>query len=192
MKVHILEPGCAKGTQPGATVTPVTGELVLGRGIEKASDRNRIIFRVIARGGVFFHNQEKHVKSLFAGNTIKMLIVIGCLSLLPATGVFATGNGEAAQVPVSGMVTVAELGSTSCLPCKLMLPIMEELKKEYKDRVAIVFVDVMEHPGAAQKFEIMAIPTQIFFDADGKEAIRHVGFMEKAAIVAELEKLGVK
>jgi len=132
------------------------------------------------------------VKNLFAVRTVMMLIVIGCLSLLPATGVFAAFSGGTQEIPVPGMVTLAELGSKSCVPCKLMLPIMEELEKEYKDRVAIVFVDVMEHPGAGQKFNIMAIPTQIFFDADGKEAFRHVGFMEKAAIVAELEKLGVK
>jgi len=121
-----------------------------------------------------------------------MLIVIGCLSLLSATGDFTTANEGTPEIPVPGMVTLAELGSTSCLPCKLMLPIMEELETEYKDRVAIILVDVMEHPGAAQKFDIMAIPTQIFFDADGKKVLRHVGFMEKAAIVAELEKLGIR
>lgn len=132
------------------------------------------------------------MKILFAARTITMLIVTACLSLLPATEIFAAGNEGVQEIPVPGMVTVAELGSTSCVPCKLMLPIMEELEKEYKDRVAIVFVDVMEHPGAGQKFNIMAIPTQIFFDADGKEVVRHVGFMDKAAIVAELEKIGIK
>ena len=132
------------------------------------------------------------MKSSIAVKIITVLAVISCLLLLPVTGVLATGDESAPEVPVPGMVTLAELGSTSCVPCKLMLPIMEELKTEYKDRVAVVFVDVMEHPGAAQKFDIMAIPTQIFFGADGKEAFRHVGFMEKAAIVAELEKLGIK
>lgn len=132
------------------------------------------------------------MKNHFAVRTIEMFIVTVCLSLLPATGIFAAGNEGTPEIPVPGIVTLAELGSTSCVPCKLMLPILEELEQEYKDRVAIVAVDVLEHPGTGQKFDIMAIPTQIFFDADGKEAFRHVGFMEKAAIVAELEKLGVE
>ncbi|MBM9529087.1 thioredoxin [Desulfoprunum benzoelyticum] len=121
-----------------------------------------------------------------------MLIATACLLLLPATEIFAAGNGGIQEIPVPGKVTLAELGSTRCIPCKLMMPIMEELKQEYNGRLAVVFVDIMEHPGTGQKFNIMSIPTQIFFDADGKEVLRHVGFMEKAAIVAELEKLGLK
>jgi thioredoxin 1 len=121
-----------------------------------------------------------------------MLIIAACLSQLPASGIFAAGNDGVQEIPVPGMATLAELGSLNCVPCKLMAPIMEELKQEYDGRLAIVFVDIMEHPGTGQKFNIMAIPTQIFFDADGKEVVRHVGFMDKAAIVAELEKIGIK
>jgi thioredoxin 1 len=36
------------------------------------------------------------------------------------------------------------------------------------------------------------IPTQIFFNAQGKEVKRHIGFMDKADIVKELKALGVK
>ena len=132
------------------------------------------------------------MKRLFAARTISMLIIAACLSLLPASGIFAAGNDGVQEIPVPGMATLAELGSLNCVPCKLMVPIMEELKQEYNGRLAIVFVDIMEHPGTGQKFNIMAIPTQIFFDADGKEVVRHVGFMDKAAIVAELEKIGIK
>ena len=60
------------------------------------------------------------------------------------------------------------------------------------DEDAIVFIDVWENPQEGPKYGIQLIPTQIFYDAKGKEVLRHEGFMEKAAIVAELEKLGVK
>lgn len=74
----------------------------------------------------------------------------------------------------------------------MMAPIVESLEKEYKDRAAVVFIDVSEHPAAGKKFAIKLIPTQIFFNAKGKEVLRHEGFMDKAAIVAELQKLGVQ
>lgn len=96
------------------------------------------------------------------------------------------------QVPVSGMVTMVDLGAKKCIPCKMMAPILEELQTEYKDRAAIVFLDVWENPEAASSYHIRAIPTQIFYDATGKEMKRHEGFLDKAAIVAELENLGVR
>jgi len=132
------------------------------------------------------------MKSFSLDAITRIFMLVGCLLLLPATAVLASHAENAPEIPIPGMVTVVELGSVSCVPCKLMLPIIEELKKEYEGRIAIISIDVLEHPGAGQKYGIMAIPTQIFFDANGKEALRHVGFMEKAAIVAELEKLGVK
>ena len=43
----------------------------------------------------------------------------------------------------------------------------------------------------AQRFGIRAIPTQIFFDKEGKEIYRHVGFLSEEAIVSQLQKMGV-
>ena len=121
-------------------------------------------------------------------------IVTGILCLLLAMTVFAPASKaeEPLLVPVPGKVTMVDLGAKSCIPCKMMAPIMEELEKEYKDRAAIVFIDVWVNPKAASKYGIQVIPTQIFYNAEGKEMSRHQGFMYKAAIVAELEKLGVK
>ena len=96
------------------------------------------------------------------------------------------------EIPVSGMVTMVDLGAKKCIPCKMMAPIMEELKEQYTGRAAIVFIDVWENPNAGKQFGIRAIPTQIFYNAAGKETLRHEGFFDKASIVAELEKLGVK
>ncbi len=96
------------------------------------------------------------------------------------------------EVPVKGMVTMVDIGAKKCIPCKMMAPIMEELEKEYKGKAAIIFIDVWVDPPQGRKFGIRTIPTQIFYDRDGKEVKRHEGFMDKKAIVAELEKLGVK
>lgn len=74
----------------------------------------------------------------------------------------------------------------------MMAPILEELQKEYRERAAIVFIDVWVDPDAGREFGIRAIPTQIFFDAEGKEVGRHEGFLDKASIIEELQKLGVE
>jgi len=122
--------------------------------------------------------------------------VLGCISLLPlvflATVISAATTDQKPQVPVPGMVTMVDLGAKKCIPCKMMAPIMEELEKEYKDRAAIVFIDVWENSDAGREFGIRSIPTQIFYDANGKETLRHEGFFDKASIAAELQKLGVK
>ncbi len=104
----------------------------------------------------------------------------------------AARTEEPSKVPVPGKVTMVDIGAKKCMPCKMMAPIIEELEKEYKDRAAIIFVDVWENPAAGKQYRIRLIPTQIFYTAEGKEVLRHEGFMDKAAIVAELEKLGVK
>ena len=122
---------------------------------------------------------------------IKTIVFSGCLLLASIAGSF-TAEAEVPQAPVPGKVTMADIGAKQCIPCKMMIPIMEELEKEYKDRAAIVFIDVWENRGAGQKYGIKLIPTQIFYDAKGKEMFRHEGVMQKEAIIAELTKLGVK
>ena len=85
-----------------------------------------------------------------------------------------------------------DLGAKKCIPCKMMAPIMEKMEKKYDGKAAIVFIDVWEHREQAQRFGIRGIPTQIFYDADGKEVARHTGFMPEEAIAETLSRLGVK
>jgi thioredoxin 1 len=55
----------------------------------------------------------------------------------------------------------------------------------------VLFIDVREDQDAAQKFRIQMIPTQIFFDAKGKEVKRHFGFIDKLGILQELKAAGL-
>ena len=91
-------------------------------------------------------------------------------------------------------VTFIELGSLKCVPCKMMQPIIAEIKKEYGDQVKVVFYDVWTSKGRpyGQKYGVRAIPTQIFLDKDGKEFFRHMGFLSKEKIVKVLKKQGVE
>jgi len=94
-------------------------------------------------------------------------------------------------VPVKGIVTMLDLGADACIPCKMMAPIIEKLEKTYRGKAAVVFIDVWKDKEPAKRFGIRAIPTQIFFDKEGKEVYRHTGFMGEADIIGQLKKMGV-
>jgi len=91
-------------------------------------------------------------------------------------------------------VTFIELGSVNCIPCRMMQPIMEEIEKEYKDQVKVVFHDVWTNEGRpyAMKYKIRVIPTQVFFDKDDKEYFRHEGYFPKEELVKVLQMKEVK
>ena len=121
-----------------------------------------------------------------------MMISVGLICvviLLLSIAVIATA---AADVPVKGMVTMVDLGAKTCIPCKMMAPILEKLEKVYAARAAVVFFDVWKDQAPAKRFGIRAIPTQIFFDKDGKEVYRHEGMLNEAEIVSRLQDMGVK
>ena len=96
------------------------------------------------------------------------------------------------QALSNGLPTLAEFGSSTCIPCKQMKPLLEELTVEYEGRLNVVIVEVYEQKGLTQQYGIMAIPTQIVFDANGKEITRHIGFWPKEEITAQLKKMGVE
>ena len=99
----------------------------------------------------------------------------------------------AATAPVEKKLPkLIDLGATKCIPCKKMAPILEALKTEYAGALEVEFIDVWKTPDAAKKYKIELIPTQIFFDATGKELFRHEGFFGKEDILAKWKELGVK
>lgn len=101
------------------------------------------------------------------------------------------GQPSLPEVPMKSTVTMLDLGAKKCIPCKMMAPILQKMEKAYKGKAAIIFIDVLTDRNQARRFHIRAIPTQIFFDKDGNEVYRHVGFMSEKAIVRQLKKMGV-
>ncbi len=86
-----------------------------------------------------------------------------------------------------------DLGSTTCLACKRMAPILDELKTEYAGVMEVEFIDVFqdENLAKAESLKIEQIPTQLFIAADGKELRRNVGPMTKQEILDTWQELGV-
>lgn len=72
-----------------------------------------------------------------------------------------------------------------------MAPILVKLEKAYLGKAAIVFIDVWENREQAKRFGVRGIPTQIFFDQDGKEIFRHTGFFDEKSIISQLTQMGI-
>jgi thiol-disulfide isomerase/thioredoxin len=104
-----------------------------------------------------------------------------------ATTLAATNAQTKARLPL-----LLDLGADKCIPCKMMVPVLRELAKEYEARLEVQFIDVWKNPDAGKAYTIHLIPTQIFFDASGRELFRHEGFFSKKDILAKWQELGVK
>lgn len=112
--------------------------------------------------------------------------------LASAASTPAESSGAKASVTTGATLPkLLDLGAGKCIPCKMMAPILEGLKKEYAGKMDVEFIDVWQNPEAGKKYGIEMIPTQIFYDASGKELFRHVGFMGKEDILGKWKELSV-
>ncbi|MFO7988754.1 MAG: thioredoxin family protein [Desulfotignum sp.] len=92
---------------------------------------------------------------------------------------------------LSGKPTMVEFGAAGCVPCDMMQPILEKLKKKFSDTLNIVFIHVHEHQVLSGRYSIQSIPIQVFFDVNGQEVFRHTGFFAEEAVMKQLKKMGV-
>jgi thiol-disulfide isomerase/thioredoxin len=91
----------------------------------------------------------------------------------------------------SGKPTLVEFGATGCVPCDMMQPVLENLRKKYQDRLNIVFIHVGEEQLLGARYGITSIPVQAFFDRLGKEVFRHTGFFAQVEVEKQLAEMGV-
>jgi thioredoxin 1 len=131
------------------------------------------------------------MKKIQVNTAFLVVLILAGIFFLISKDIVAADPAKPPDVPVKGMVTMVDLGAKSCIPCKMMVPILEKLEKDYKGKAAIVFIDLLKDPSQAERFGITIIPTQIFYDKQGKEVFRHKGFMSEEAIVTQLKKMGV-
>ncbi|MGN1201403.1 MAG: thioredoxin [Candidatus Caccovivens sp.] len=83
-------------------------------------------------------------------------------------------------------VVLVDFFATWCGPCRMLSPILEDVKEELGDAVEIYKVDVDEDENLARKFGVMSIPT-IFVFVDGKQVDKHIGLMSQEDIVDVLK-----
>ncbi len=90
----------------------------------------------------------------------------------------------------AGRPRLLELGADKCTSCKLMTPILADLKTAYAGQLQVDFIDVWKDESAGETYGVRVIPLQIFFDAHGQELFRHIGFFAKEDILAKWKELG--
>ncbi len=118
-----------------------------------------------------------------------VVVVVGAVALKKARS--TAGASSSAAAASAKLPRLVDLGAGKCIPCKMMAPILEELKKTHAGQFDVEFIDVWQNPEAGKPYGIEMIPTQIFFDASGKELFRHTGFFGKEDILAKWKELGV-
>jgi len=91
-----------------------------------------------------------------------------------------------AEVMKSDVPVLVDFWAPWCGPCKTMLPIVDELSKDYNGKVKIVKVNVDENSETAQKFSVMSIPTFLIIKG-GKVETTFVGAKSKEDIAKELD-----
>ncbi|MDO9577567.1 MAG: thioredoxin domain-containing protein [Candidatus Cloacimonadales bacterium] len=92
----------------------------------------------------------------------------------------------------NGLPTVLDLGSSTCVPCKMMMPIFEELETELKGKANILLLQLADYRDIANEYQVRVIPTQIFFDQNGKQYWQHEGFFSKEDIMSKLKETGAE
>ena len=138
-----------------------------------------IVAAVVVAAGIVFalkHNQAQSSESAPAA----------AAEVAPASAPATSAAETPATLP-----RLVDLGADKCIPCKQMAPILAELKTTYAGQLEVEFIDVWKNPDAGGQYGIRMIPTQIFFDASGKELFRHEGFYGKEDMLAKWKELGV-
>jgi thioredoxin 1 len=123
--------------------------------------------------------------SVFLAAVMLLLLVISCAELP------SSNDPEIRKTLDAGIPAVINFGAGRCIPCRLMAPSLESLSTEYQGKVSILFVEAPKNISIAKEFNIRAMPTQIFFNAQGKEIKRHVGYMSKESIIRELKAMDI-
>ncbi|MBU2940458.1 thioredoxin [Lacinutrix sp. C3R15] len=69
-----------------------------------------------------------------------------------------------------------------CGPCKMMSPILKDLKDTLKDRVSIIKIDVDKNQALAAKYQVRGVPTMLLFK-NGKQVWRQSGMLQKEELM---------
>lgn len=109
-----------------------------------------------------------------------------------ASATVAPPAAAALARPAARLPRLVDLGAGACVPCKMMAPILEDMRQSYTGRLDVTFIDVWQNPDEATAYGVNLIPTQIFYDREGQERFRHEGFFGKEDILAKWKELGVE
>ena len=85
-------------------------------------------------------------------------------------------------------IVMVDFWAVWCGPCRMIAPTVEELAKEYAEKIKVMKLNTDENPEVASRYKIMGIPSIIFFK-NGQEADRIVGAVPKPQLKAKIDSL---
>ncbi len=91
-----------------------------------------------------------------------------------------------AQALAAGKPTVIEFGANACVTCREMKPVLAALAKSHGDRITVLDLDILKERHLIRQHQIRLMPTQVFFDAQGRETGRNMGKISAEDILTRL------
>lgn len=97
-------------------------------------------------------------------------------------------NNFEEEVLESSTPVLVDFWAPWCGPCRMVAPVVEEIARDYNNRLKVAKVNVDDNPDTASRFGIMSIPTLILFK-EGKPVETLVGFQPKDKLAQKIELL---
>lgn len=119
--------------------------------------------------------------------------VLGAVVLVMA---FRPSGCSPAPVAATAAVSTArpkllDLGATTCIPCKAMVPVLDGLRADFAGKLDVEFIDITRDHEAGEAWRVEIMPTQVYLSADGHELARHQGFASREDILSQWQQLGL-
>jgi thioredoxin 1 len=99
----------------------------------------------------------------------------------------AAAEDAVQQALRAGKPVVVEFGANNCASCREMKAVLGQLAREHGDRISVIDIDLLRTTGYVGRYKIQLMPTQVFFDAQGRETGRHLGKISAEEILARLQ-----
>lgn len=122
---------------------------------------------------------------------ISIILVLGAIIGIVALKKQQPNSIEALPTHTSGIPRLLDLGSKDCAACKMLEPVLDELRGKHPDQLQVDFIDVWKHEKVSAQYGVEIIPVQIFFGANGREIYRHQGFISTEEVENKFRELGV-
>jgi thioredoxin 1 len=91
------------------------------------------------------------------------------------------------EVLQSAIPVIVDFWAEWCGPCKMLLPIIDELAQEYDGRVKIGKLNVDQSPASASRYAVSTIPTLLFVKG-GNVVDQQVGLLAKKALKMKIDQ----
>ncbi len=135
--------------------------------------------------------KKTHIAIVAAG----LLLAASCSPKNPTgkaeqadTTVVVTDSATADTAKIESVVTIIDFYATWCGPCKQQAPILDEVAKEYGNRVKLVRIDIDQDPQKAGQYGVEAVPTLVFESTNGKKEMS-VGLKSKSDLEETINAL---